>query len=137
MIGFLRSILRNANFLKIRKITISALKALSMLVFNTKTQASMFYILSHKDILEIVMMISYDFTDYDITSYFVNIIKSLVNHAKETSLTLFYNSRYYYFPLLYRLISFYNHPEGLIRTTVQNCVIGFINSIYRIVKISR
>ena len=107
-----------------------------MLVFNVKEKTNMctfkylnpVYILSHKDILEIVMM-AYDFTDYDITSYFVNIIKSLINHARETSLTLFYNQRYYYFPLLYRLIGFYNHPEGLVRTTVTNCVIGFLNSI--------
>ena len=75
-----------------------------------------------------MIMMELNFKDYDIVSYYVNIIKSLVNHAKGDSLFLFYNQRNYYFPLLYRIIDFYNHPEGLVRTTTQNCVIGFLDS---------
>lgn len=47
--------------------------------------------MSTQELMDMIMM-DLDFRDYDIVSYYVNIIKSLVNHAKEGSLFIFYNS---------------------------------------------
>lgn len=47
--------------------------------------------MSTSELMDMIMM-NLEFKDYDIVSYFVNIIKSLVNHAKEGCLQIFYNS---------------------------------------------
>lgn len=47
--------------------------------------------MSTTELMDMIMM-NLEFKDYDIVSYFVNIIKSLVNHAKDGCLQIFYNS---------------------------------------------
>merc|ERR1712226_1249165 len=96
-----------------------------MFLFNYKKSTNIIYLLSNKLLTEIIIM-DLNFKDDEFTEYYINFIKTVASKLNEHPADLFYNSRNMQFPLLYTATRFFNHHETLVRTTVQNIVLGVL-----------
>jgi protein CLEC16A len=107
------------------QINIAVIQNLTMFLYNYKKTQNIYYLLSNKNLAEIIVM-DLDFQHNEFTDYYVNFLKTIGSKISSHPPDLFYNNIYSHFPLLYSITRFYNHHETLVRTTVQNVVLGLL-----------
>lgn len=107
------------------QLKITALQSLNIYLYNLKTKTHLFYLLSNKNLVEIITM-DHPFSHCEFTDFYVNFLKSIASKISEHPTDLFYNNIYNHFPILYSITRFYNSPDTLVRTTVQNIVLQLL-----------
>ena len=106
-----------------REVVIQVIKSLTMLLQNIQKSTSINYILSHPGMNKLIIE-EYNFQDDEIIAYYINLLKGVIIRIDEFNVQLFFNYKFSTFPMVMRAISFYNHKENLIRTSVRNIVLG-------------
>ncbi|EAR83388.3 CLEC16A, putative (macronuclear) [Tetrahymena thermophila SB210] len=106
-----------------REIRTIIIQQICLLILNVKKPMQLNYILSHQIINDLITF-QFDFNDDDFVDYYINFLKSLSQRLDQIPLQLLFNSKYSNFPLIWQTIRFYNHKETMIRTSVQNIVLG-------------
>ncbi|CAF1141243.1 unnamed protein product [Didymodactylos carnosus] len=106
-----------------RYICVQLLQTLNILFENIRNETSLYYLLSNNHINNIIMH-RFDFSDEEITAYYISFLKTLSLKLNSSSINFFYNERNNDFPLYVEAIKFFDHPETMIRIAVRTLTLN-------------
>ncbi|CAF3176464.1 unnamed protein product [Rotaria sp. Silwood2] len=106
-----------------RYICVQVLQTLNILFENIRHETSLYYLLSNNHINNIIVH-KFDFTDEEITAYYISFLKTLSFKLNSHSIHFFYNERNNDFPLYVEAIKFFNHSETMIRIAVRTLTLN-------------
>ena len=98
-----------------------------MLLYNLNTFTSISFILSHPYLNKIIQY-PFKFQDDELIAFYINFVKGILARMDENNIQLFYNRKFSTFPLLLKIIGYYNHKDNLVRTSVRNAILGITKS---------
>jgi hypothetical protein len=114
-----------ANFVKIlsqnkldSKVKIQVIQTLSILIQNTDSEVSIFYLLSNNYINDLIVH-RFDFGDEELLAYYISFLKTCSFKLNEKTILFFFNEPANDFPLYTEAIKFFNHPESMVRIAVR------------------
>ncbi|CAF0905318.1 unnamed protein product [Adineta steineri] len=110
-----------------RFICVQILQTLNILFENIRDETSLYYLLSNNHVNNIISH-KFDFSDEEITAYYISFLKTLSLKLNKHSIHFFYTERTNEFPLYVEAIKFFNHPESMIRIAVKTLTLN----IYRV-----
>ncbi|CAF4560580.1 unnamed protein product [Rotaria sp. Silwood1] len=106
-----------------RYICVQVLQTLNILFENIRHETSLYYLLSNNHINNIIVH-KFDFTDEEITAYYISFLKTLSLKLNTHSINFFYNERNNDFPLYVEAIKFFNHTETMVRIAVRTLTLN-------------
>ncbi|CAF2752291.1 unnamed protein product [Rotaria sp. Silwood2] len=106
-----------------RFICIQILQTLNILFENIRNETSLYYLLSNNYVNNIILH-KFDFSDEEITAYYISFLKTLSLKLNKHSINFFYNERNNEFPLYVEAIKFFNHPETMVRIAVRTLTLN-------------
>jgi protein CLEC16A len=90
------------------KVKIQVLQTLSILIANTSSEQSVFYLLSNNYINDVIVH-RFDFSNEELLAYYISFLKTLSLKLNENSIQFFFNERANDFPLYTEAIMFFAH----------------------------
>ncbi|CAD8086309.1 unnamed protein product [Paramecium sonneborni] len=105
------------------QLTIFIIERMSMIISNLQNPLNLNYVLSNPVLHEFINH-NYDFSNPEIVDYYVNFLKTIAIRINRDNLNLYFNQRYCSFPLLWQAQKFINYPDELVKSTVQNIILG-------------
>ncbi|CAF1669363.1 unnamed protein product [Rotaria magnacalcarata] len=106
-----------------RFICVQILQTLNILFENIRNETSLYYLLSNNHVNRIILH-KFDFSDEEITAYYISFLKTLSLKLNKHSINFFYNERNNDFPLYVEAIKFFNHPETMVRIAVRTLTLN-------------
>ncbi|CAF3603438.1 unnamed protein product [Rotaria socialis] len=106
-----------------RFICVQILQTLNILFENIRDETSLYYLLSNNHVNRIILH-KFDFSDEEITAYYISFLKTLSLKLNKHSINFFYNERNNDFPLYVEAIKFFNHPETMVRIAVRTLTLN-------------
>ncbi|UJR15268.1 hypothetical protein I4U23_002222 [Adineta vaga] len=106
-----------------RYICVQILQTLNILFENIRNETSLYYLLSNNHVDSIILH-KFDFSDEEITAYYISFLKTLSLKLNKHSIHFFYNERNSDFPLYVEAIKFFNHPETMVRIAVRTLTLN-------------
>ena len=110
-------------------INLIIIKIFLILIPSLKNNKIMFYLFSNNYMNQIISNISYNKEDNDIDylSFYINLLKTLVNKLDISSFALFFNSSHNKFPLLDEIIIFLTFDkDDMIKNTSRNIFLSLL-----------
>ncbi|CAF5027154.1 unnamed protein product, partial [Rotaria sp. Silwood1] len=106
-----------------RFICVQILQTLNILFENIRNETSLYYLLSNNHVNNIIIH-KFDFSDEEITAYYISFLKTLSLKLNKHSINFFYNEKNNDFPLYVEAIKFFNHPETMVRIAVRTLTLN-------------
>ncbi|CAF1014884.1 unnamed protein product [Adineta ricciae] len=106
-----------------RYICVQILQTLNILFENIRHETSLYYLLSNNHVNSIIVH-KFDFTDEEITAYYISFLKTLSLKLNSHSINFFYNERNNEFPLYVEAIKFFNHSENMVRIAIRTLTLN-------------
>ncbi|CAF1039000.1 unnamed protein product [Adineta ricciae] len=106
-----------------RFICVQILQTLNILFENIRNETSLYYLLSNNHVNNIILH-KFDFSDEEITAYYISFLKTLSLKLNKQSINFFYNERNRELPLYVEAIKFFNHPETMVRIAVRTLTLN-------------
>ncbi len=106
----------------------AVIDCLAMLVINLGKPLDLAYLLCQPALLEVVNLALPPSEEDELEDSYVSFLKSLAQRLTPENLALFFNRNQPWCPLLRKITHFFNHPNGMIRTSVLNVLLGLIRS---------
>ncbi|CAF1075865.1 unnamed protein product [Rotaria sordida] len=106
-----------------RYICVQILQTLNILFENIRNETSLYYLLSNNHVNNIILH-KFDFSDEEITAYYISFLKTLSLKLNKHSINFFYNEKNNDFPLYVEAIKFFNHPETMVRIAVRTLTLN-------------
>lgn len=115
--------------LDIRSIGLQIIKSFSILILSINKAQTLYYLFSNNFINQIM---SNDFEKYDeeFVSHYVNFLKSLISKLDIITIQFFFHKNFNSFPLCTSALKLYNYPDGMIKNTVRNILLGLLKLRY-------
>lgn len=109
-----------------RQIKIQLLQTMSLLLLNVKRQTSLYFLFSNNAVNQLINNNNHlDFSDEEILSYYVSLIKSISLRISEESIQFFINEKNVnYFPLFTQSIRFFDHHDRMVRIAVRTITLS-------------
>ena len=109
-----------------RLITIQLLQTMSLLLLNVKRQTSLYFLLSNNAINQLINNNNnLDFSDEEVLSYFISLMKSISLRLSGETIQFFVNERTpNYFPLFSQSIRFFDHHDRMVRIAVRTITLA-------------
>ena len=109
-----------------RQIMIQLLQTMSLLLLNVKRQTSLYFLLSNNAINQLINNNNnLDFSDEEILSYYVSLMKSISLRLSEETIHFFINDKTpNYFPLFSQSIRFFDHHDRMVRIAVRTVTLA-------------
>ena len=112
---------------KNKDINIQIIKFFSVLMTNL-SEKHILYFIFNCDFINQHVFEDNEPIEGDYLYYYISFIKSLILKINVKTISVFYHSQSYTFPLLGNCLKFYNHPDSMISNTIRN-VLLFIMKI--------
>ena len=109
-----------------RQIMIQLLQTMSLLLLNVKRQTSLYFLLSNNAINQLINNNNnLDFSDEEILSYYISLMKSISLRLSPETIHFFVNERTpNYFPLFSQSIRFFDHHDRMVRIAVRTITLA-------------
>ena len=109
-----------------RQIKIQLLQTMSLLLLNVKRQTSLYFLFSNNAVNQLINNNNHlDFSDEEILSYYVSLIKSISLRMSGESIQFFINDKNpNYFPLFSQSIRFFDHHDRMVRIAVRTITLS-------------
>eukprot|EP01105_Mastigella_eilhardi_P003300 TRINITY_DN1423_c0_g4_i1.p1 TRINITY_DN1423_c0_g4~~TRINITY_DN1423_c0_g4_i1.p1 ORF type:complete len:871 (+),score=245.44 TRINITY_DN1423_c0_g4_i1:61-2673(+) len=101
-----------------KEVKTQVLQTLSILIENTKTPNSLYFLLSNNHVNRIITM-GAQFNNEEMLGYYISFLKTLALKLDVKSLNFFFNEKEQSFPLFTEALKFYNHNESMVRIAVR------------------
>ncbi|CAF3463059.1 unnamed protein product, partial [Rotaria sp. Silwood2] len=111
---------------------IQILQTINILFENIRNETSLYYLLSNNYVNNIILH-KFDFSDEEITAYYISFLKTLSLKLNKHSINFFYNERNNEFPLYVEAIKFFNHPETMVRIAVRTLTLNVYKGIIKFI----
>ena len=100
------------------------IQSVMMMVQNLSREDSLFYLLSHAAVAEVIVF-PFDFKDEEeLVAYYVSFLKTLSLRLDRTSIQFFFDGES--LPLFSRALGFINSPEGMVRTSMRTLALNVL-----------
>jgi protein CLEC16A len=118
---------------KFKSVIIEIIQNVTILLSNISQKANLNYVLSNPALNEFIIYY-HDFTDEEFVDYYVSMLKSISLRMDDENISLFFNERLSYFPVLWQAARFYNHREAMVRTAIRTVILGVMKIDYPLAK---
>lgn len=113
------------------EVAVQLLQTLAMLVQNVKSSDTLFYILSHEAVGQIISM-DFDFTDEEVLGYYVSLVKSISFKLNESIVVSYIKksapkSNQFSMPLFSEAAKFVDSPEQMVRAAARTLTLTIIS----------
>ena len=107
-----------------RQVMIQLLQTMSLLLLNVKRRTSLYFVLSNNAINQLINN-NLDFSDEEILSYYVSLMKSISLRLSEETIHFFINDKTpNNFPLFTQSIRFFDHHDRMVRIAVRTITLA-------------
>ena len=109
-----------------RQVKIQLLQTMSLLLLNVKRQTSLYFLFSNNSINQLVNNNNnLDFSDEEILSYYVSLVKSIALRLSGETMQFFMNDKNSnYFPIFNQSIRFFDHHDRMVRIAVRTITLS-------------
>lgn len=109
-----------------RQIKIQLLQTMSLLLLNVKKETSLYFLFSNNSINQLINNNNnLDFSDEEILSYYVSLMKSIALRLSSETIQFFINDKNpNYFPLFNQSIRFFDHHDRMVRIAVRTITLS-------------
>lgn len=106
-----------------QKVKVQVIQTLSIMIQNTQSEMSLFYLLSNNYINDLIAY-RFDFSDEELVAYYISFLKTLSLKLTPKTILFFFNEKANDFPLYTEAIKFFQHPESMVRTAVRTLTLN-------------
>lgn len=109
-----------------RQIKIQLLQTMSLLLLNVKRQTSLYFLFSNNAVNQLINNTNnLDFSDEEILSYYISLMKSISLRLSGETIQFFINDKNAnYFPLFSQSIRFFDHHDRMVRIAVRTITLS-------------